>query len=178
MKVEIIPYIPIDGIMTFRDSEIRDLFMQMQSRGLAETVFTAGDIRTANDFLSAMKYGGNILYVIYADDEQVGVVWLNRFEARFARVHWCLWIPPGKKLLQVGKETLRLLMYAKNKEGEYLYDMLMGITPSYNRGAVRLAEMWGMTLGGEIPNAALKDGISVPGIISYCTREEMGHENI
>ena len=61
MNITIMPYTTIDGVPTFRDSEIRDLFMQMQSRGLAETVFTAGDIRTANDFLSAMKYGEHSL---------------------------------------------------------------------------------------------------------------------
>jgi len=172
MKVDVIPYTLIDGIPTFRDSEIVGFYTRMEKEGTASTVFSDGIINNARDFLAVMKSNLNMLYVIFVDDEQSGVFWLNRFEARFARMHWCLFSNQrGKDSIGIGVEVLRIIMNWKDRDGKYLYDMLLGIVPSSNKIAIGYCKKCGGVIQGEIPNAALENGKSVSGTVIYYRRE-------
>jgi len=171
-RIKLLPYIAIDGIPTFPDSEIVDLYKRMAADGTAATVFSDGEITSGEDFLNATKHRENRLYVAFMDGEKSGVAWLNRFEARFARMHWCLFSNQwGKNSVEIGKEVIHTIINMKDGEGNYLYDMMLGIVPSNNKMAVRYCEKCGGVIQGSLPYAALKDGKSISGVIVYYTRE-------
>lgn len=171
MKIELIPYMLIDGIPTFKDSEIMGFYARMEEEGTAPTVFSDGTINNALDFLAVMKSSLNMLFIIFVDGEQSGVMWLNRFEARFARLHFCLFSNQwGKNSIPIGTEVRRIVMNWKDKEGNYLYDLLLGIIPSSNRVAIRYVKKCGGVIQGEIPNTAIEKGKSVSGTVIYYKR--------
>lgn len=171
-RLKLIPYCDVDGCRTFRDTEIRDLYERMVQDGTAETVFSARDITTAEEFLEAMKHGAHNLFVVMVDGQKAGIVWLNMFEGRFARCHWCVFSPYwGKESVEIGKESLRLVMNMKDREGIFMLDMLLGIVPSMNRLAINYCEKCGGIIQGEIPYLSMWQGNSVPGTIIYYTRE-------
>ena len=171
-RVNLLPFITVDGIPTFADSEILGLYERMELDGTAPVVFSDGEIREAKGFLSAMKSGLNALYVIYVDEEESGIIWLNRFEARFARCHWCLFSNQwGEQSIAIGTETLRIIISIKDQNENFMWDMLMGIVPSSNKRAVEYCEKCGGAISGEIPFASMSEGKSVNGTIIYYTRE-------
>ena len=171
-RIEVIPYLEFDGIRTFRDSDIMELYTRMEKDGTAPTVFSDGAINNADEFLAIMKNGNNMLYVIFVDGERSGVIWLNRFEARFARCHWCLFSNQwGEHSVEIGRYTLQTIIRDKAPDGSYFQDMLMGIIPSSNKRAIEYCEKCGGTIQGEIPFAALSEGKSVSGTVIYYTRE-------
>jgi hypothetical protein len=61
----------------------------------------------------------------------------------------------------------------KDWDGRYYHDVITGLTPSCNRLAVRWIQKIGMKITGEIPNVIwdAENQKSVPGVISYITRE-------
>jgi hypothetical protein len=69
--------------------------------------------------------------------------------------------------------------------GEYVLDVVIGLTPKINRAAVRFARDLGMVRAGEIPHRCLfaRNGKTYPGVLSYATRKEVenhgwiGHQN-
>ncbi len=107
MNLKIIPYTEVDGIKTFRDSDILDLYGRMVKDGTADTVFYEGTVSTREEFLASIKNRGTLLFILKVDDKIVGFTWLNRFENRTAHNHFVafseVW---GKETVEIGKETL------------------------------------------------------------------------
>lgn len=146
MKIRIIPYQEIDGIRTFTDSFIKDLYNRAIVDNL-EYVFGDGSIDSPETFLAAMKSGNNQLFVIDVDgNKTVGFVWVNRFESRFARGHFCFfrefW---GRVPVEAGKKFL--------KECVKPLDMIMGIVPYANWRAILFCTKIGMEVVGVLPKS-------------------------
>jgi len=147
----LVPYTATDGIPTFKDSFIKDIYDRMESEGLADTVFYDGSCQSADQFLSMMKHGMNRLFVIVLSYDISGVVWLNSFEARSAQFHFCFFNNlRGKKALEVGKDTVCELLYMEN--GSPLFDVLIGIVPVANVSANRWCRMLDFNVLGVLPS--------------------------
>lgn len=174
MKVDLLPYCEIDGIRTLKDSDIKHLYQRIEEAGVADIVFCGSDIKDAEGFLAAMKYKDNHLYVVLVDEKPEMIVWLNRFEGKFARFHWCPFKDlRGDRLTQVGMAVRDKFFSMKDYSGEYLYDMLMGIIPIENKPAIGFLKKIGVKELGILPKAVLKDGKSTPGVLMYYAREEL-----
>lgn len=172
MKVDLLPYTEIDGIPTMTNSFIEGLYRRMQEDGTADTVFYDGTVRDAAGFLRKMRYENIALYAVYADRELAGVLWLNGFEGRFARCHWCVFSPYwGKGSVEIGKASLRQILALTEGGGRHLYDMLLGVLPSSNERAVAYCLKCGGKRAGAVPNLVYMDGKSAEGTIIYYTRE-------
>jgi len=174
MKIELIPYQLVDGIPTFRDSDIRGLFDRMVSDGSADLCCRYGEnIDDAKTFLRAMKR--SLLFVVYVDGEISGCIWLNGFEARWARCHWVLFSNQwGRDSEVIGRQVLQDIMNMKSEDGQYRWDVLIGFTPSANVRAVNYCRKSGGIILGEIPNVMWnkKTKESELGTIVYYVRGE------
>lgn len=171
-NIQLMPYCKVDGILTFRDSAILNLYDRMVKAGTADIVFTDGQINSREDWLRAMKSPENFLYVVYADKKMVALVWLNRVEIKKAQFHYCMFYTGWKKgSVGIGKQILEILIN-KKYNGEYLFDMLTGITPVSNKLAIKFLRLCGWKIVGELPFGAWshKAGKSEAALISYYTR--------
>jgi ribosomal protein L20 len=176
LNVKLMPYCEVDGIQTFRDSEILGFYDRMVKAGTAETVFTDGKINNREDWLRAMKSPENFLYVVYdVDKEAVALFWLNRVEIKKARLHYSGFFKGWKKgSVKIGRQILEILMGKKNSDNDgYLFDMLTGLTPSSNKLAIKYMRLCGWKIIGELPFGTWnhKAQKSEPAVISYYTRE-------
>ena len=148
-KVKIVPYIEVDGIRTFTDSFIEDLYIRTINENLGY-IFCEGDIDSSQTFLRLMKSGYNQLYVIFYDNDLAGYIWLNMFESKTARAHFCyfrkFW---GKPATEIGKTFLSMCT-------KFL-SVLQGLVPVSNKLAIRYCERLGMKRVGIIPRVIWND---------------------
>ena len=168
----LIPYVEWDGIRSFPDSYIKDLFEMIEAEGYADTVFYEENMHSADGFVKTLKAA--VSWIIALDEVPVGLVWLDRHEGRFARMHWVVFNGcPRRKIFELGRFTNNEILNMKNKAGEYCYDMLLGYTPVRNKTAVKYVQKCGGKLCGEIPNGAwiAASGRSEPAVIFSITRE-------
>ena len=166
------PYTLRDGIPTYPDSIIKGLYLKMEHDKTAREVFFDGCVRTADDFLHMMKFGQNRLWVIVVDEDIVGIVWLNNFEARYAWFHFCFysnfW---GKDTVGVGKRCVLELLNLEDEQG-YMFDMLCGLVPENNINAINWCHKMNFETLGRLPCAAFNADLnqSETGVIFYVLR--------
>lgn len=149
MNVKLLPYCNIDGIATFTDSEIMGLYQRTTDEGTCDMIFYDGSINSKEEFLSVMKYGQNELYTIIEDSIK-GFVWLNRFEGKFARIHFCFFKEAWGDTVKLGKFVNSTLINMK-ASGEFILDMILGYIPISNQKAISYSKKIGGKEAGEIP---------------------------
>lgn len=173
--VGVIPYCEIDGVRTFKDSEIMEFYDRMVEDGIAPIVFHAGDVRSPIDFLKKMKGSGTALYIVFYGDDPVGLIWLTHFEAKTCRVHFAsfseVW---DQDTVGIGKEAINQVLYmtVSPESDDFVFDVLLGLIPSRNVRAIKWLNKVGLTVAGEIPNALwdAEENQSIPGTLLYLTR--------
>jgi len=173
MNLQIIPYTEVDGVRTFKDSEIKELFFQTQVDGLVNVVFYDGGVHTADAFLSMMKSPGCLMWICMDGEDTVGYTWLNRFENHTARQHFCFFKDYWGKSIDFGKYGLKTFLTMKDRDGNYIFDLLTGYLPVWNIKARQFVEKCGAKTHGIIPNG-IWNGItkqSEPAVFIYYTRE-------
>lgn len=170
---DLVAYAANDGIPTFTDSFIKGLFVRMQQEGLIGMVFFDGSAKVPDDFLKMMKFGRNKLFIIEFKGKLGGCCWLNNFEMRRADFHFCFFSAlRGQDAVEVGKGVVLELLNMKNGSGEFIFDLLVGLTPTTNEAAIRWCRRMEFSSMGVLPSAAWDAalGKSVPGLISYVER--------
>lgn len=153
MKFTLLPYTERDGIRTVPDSEIRKLFDRTEKDGLADIVFCEGTIQTPEEFLQMAKYSDCLFWVLLDGTETVGYTWLNRFENRSAQQHFCVFKEYWGKAIDLGKYVLHEIMHIKDKQDRFIFDLLTGFVPAWNKKAINFSLKCGGQTHGEIPNA-------------------------
>lgn len=169
-----LPYTAVDGIRTYRDSEILELYARLMDEG-GEHVFRDGTVNSAADFLRMAQGPQVAFYVAHVRGVVAGVAWLNRFQARFAQCSFFVfrqfW---GADALGLGRHCLRELLHARDASGRHHLDMLVGLTPADNRAAIGFALRCGWKRRGLLPfgiyNAAA--GVSSPAVLTTATRDD------
>jgi len=167
------PYTAVDGIMTATDSSMVELFDRTVEEGLLNKVFYDGEILDAQSFLRFVKAPGNLFYVVFDGLEAVAYTWLSHLESRAARIHFCVFKRHhGLNAIDIGKFVLRKLVELKSSGGEYIFDVLIGLTPNNNKLALRFAQSCGFKICGVVPNAVFNSisGKSEDATVSWYTR--------
>lgn len=147
--MKLIPYIEIDGQRNRKDSYIKRLYEQMVEDGTVNSVFSDGQINNADQFLHAMKTSCKLSIVV--EEEPIAIVWLNRFEGKTARLHFCFFKKAwGARSVEIGRFIVsQLLDYSYEKE--YIYDSLIGYIPVSNKPAIGFFKKLGVKFVGELP---------------------------
>jgi RimJ/RimL family protein N-acetyltransferase len=171
--IQVVPYTCFDGIPTFRDSEIMELYHRIIRDG-SGYMFQDGQIKDERDFLRAMK---SALVGIAMDGvTPAGIIWLNRLEHKSARLHFVIfreyWGKGGSE--KVGKPLCRYMLTIPEGDG-YLIDMMWGFVPTENEFAIRYSKKCGAVEVGELPLGLWDDRVKkgVPAVIFYMTRNEL-----
>jgi len=147
----ILPYCEIDGVRTFTDSEIVDIYNRMKANDTVDGVFIDEQIVSADDFLRVMKYGENHLYLVLDDDRIVAFFWLNRFEGKTARLHFGFLDLGRKDKVDIGKQCVEEVLALTDNMNEYVFDMLIGVTPISNKAACKYVQAVGLKKIGVLP---------------------------
>ena len=174
----IYPYMEIDGRWTLTDDQVMRLHDRIIHCGHDE-ILCDGTIDTREKFLSAMKHDSK-LFVVFAEKLIPGILWLNRFEGRTARIHYCGFNVGGyRDKIRFAKHAIKTILHIKNTDGTFAVDVLVGHTPASLKRAVRFIGAVGGIKVGKIPFLSWngKTGKSEDGIISYFTRGE-AYENL
>jgi len=184
VSCKIVPYVEYDGMRTYSDTFICELYNRMEKEGTAQVVFSDGEIDNVSEFLSAMKYGANALYLVELKNEIAGIIWLNRFKSKTCHVHFCAfqeyW---GHGSVEIGRSAISQVIHMKNADGGYSLDALLGLIPCNNVQAIKWLKKVGLKEVGVIPMALWNQdvGKSEDGLLLCLTREhlkEIGNEDI
>ena len=172
--MQIIPYIEIDGTWTFTDTEIKSYFYYMQQEKTAKKVFHGGAVKDSSQFLTYLKSPANHTIIIINEERQpIMLAWLNGVEDKRAwfsfNVFKNFW---GKKSIEAICLARDYWMNMQDNRGQFIFNVLMGVTPSNNRLALRMMKLCGATSLEEIPDFMTNfwTGERVGGIFSYFGR--------
>lgn len=135
--MNIIPYVKkIESEWSVPEESIKSLFYRMEKEEKASAVFHDGLIVTAEQFMEYMQSPGNLLYIIMTGSGSCGFFWLNCFDAKSARIHFCSFGGfPRDVLLMEGREAVRTIMGFKGADGRNMLDSLTGVIPARNKVA-------------------------------------------
>lgn len=176
MEFSIVPYIEVDGIRTFTDSQMMSFYNRMVEDGTAGIVFFQGDIKDQYEWLAAMKSPANHLYVVLTGNDPVGLCWLNRFEGKYARLHFCtfskFWGTGAND--EAARFTLDKLTSMTDENGDQVFTMFLGYIPSMNTIAIDYLTRNGGRIAGRVPDLLWDHANqkTVEGTIIYFKRED------
>lgn len=167
-EIKVIPYTEVDGIATFRDSQIKDLYHQVWEEGLGEVVFSDGSVQNEDHWLDLMKYGPCKLHLCFYGEDVASVVWLNRIETTHCYVHFLFFkkFRGNPIIYEIGKKFFELVF-------SYGFEVVMGLLPSSNKVARRYARKLGFEELGEVPGILWdqREQTAVPGTFVHLTKE-------
>lgn len=182
MRTYIVPYMHIDGVPTFRDSSIMEMFDKMERDGTVDSVFFDGSVRTREEFLRRMRQPGIQLYGVFVKDSDVpvGFIWMEMFGKRTARGHFCAFSEYWGDAYKIGHEILVILLSMRDSDGNYVLDAIYGFTPKDNTLALGALEAAGFKVAGTLPNAFYYESLdrACDGVMMYFTREEIPEEEL
>ncbi|MHC4757098.1 MAG: hypothetical protein ACYTE8_00415 [Planctomycetota bacterium] len=174
--ITIVPYTHIDGVPTFKDSELEALYNRVVSEGIEPTLFHDDSVNSVEGFIRSAKDSDNtLMFIIMDDDEPMGCIWLNRFERVSAQGHFVYFKDfwgTGKPLAAT-KKFLRLATHI-------LFPTIIGIMPSWNRVAHKHCMAAGMHKLGRVPAMLYSKEKQCPteATIFYSTKEDFKDENL
>lgn len=178
-KELLVPYTQINGAWTFSDDYAAELWRKMVEEKTAKKVFYTGRVHDTETFINFIKSPGNNVNVIM--DEQFTPLllsWLNMVEDRHGLFNFnCYRIAWGRE------NTVRLMLKCadywfsmKDSNGDYLFEVLYGVTPENNRLALSCMKNCGTVSLPAIPNfvsnAYTKKRMGV--VISYMENPKNG----
>ncbi len=177
VKTKLLPYRLIDGIPTFRDSEIVQVYNWTKEDDLLQKVYYNIDTSKISEdwFLQFWKRPDISVYVVLLNGKVGGWVWIDQIIDNSANIHLCIfkwtW---GVSSIKMCRDGLLQLLNIKNKRTDrYMVDILVGYTPVYNQLAVRFSKKVGFKKAGIIPKSLFYHSIQVKvdAYVSYISRD-------
>lgn len=168
----IVPYVEIDGTWTAPDSLVAEIFEQIKSDGLDKDLFYAGGVTSPAEFIKLLKSPNNLPVFILSDGKIAAVAWINGVVMNNAMCHFCVLKKFWGNSVEFGKEALAY-WFSIPGDGKPLFDVLLGITPSTHRHAIKYIQKLGFIVLGEIPKIVkniYRDEM-VGAVISYKLRD-------
>lgn len=182
MNSYILPYTRVDGIPTFKDSDLMEMFDKVERDGTVGAIFFDGSVKTRQEFATMMKQPGVRFFGVYVHSSTtpVGFIWLDMFMQKTARGHFCAFSEYWGDAYKIGHEVLVQLLTMKDKEGNYVLDAIYGFTPEDNELALAALQAAGFRVAGVLPNAFYyeSDKESHAGVMMYYNRDEIPEEEL
>lgn len=169
--VSFVPYTEINGIRTVLDEDVRKVFDTMESDETLQIVFCDGSVSDRDYFLKFMKVENNLVSFIFYKNKIVGFAWINGISKNYCYSHFCLFKSVwGKKTDTIGRMLIDYWMGFKDESGDGLFDILIGMIPSFNTSAINFIKKLGYVVIGEVPMIARRQSTKGPMTISYYRR--------
>lgn len=171
--VEIIPMYEKNGRSNFSDEILGQVFRRIVREEIVYKLFYDGSVRNTRDFRQFMRNSDNEIFFVKCNGKEVGFFWLNNFRQKSFFINYCVYKEfRGDKALTISNICIAHIFKRTNSDGEFLVDVLLGLTPANNKLAVNFLLQNGMTILGKVPGF-LYDSIeddTVDGIFSYRQR--------
>jgi hypothetical protein len=175
-KTELKPYRTVDGVPTFKDSELIHLLERAKEERLFPLVmYNVDPEMNPAAFLHFYKgAAGRLLWLVFYNGELAGWVWLDDVANRTARSHFCLfrWVSKAKLSEEIGREMFWQLFSLKFRNDVTL-QVIRAEMPGFNKPGLWFLENIGLKVIGEIPNGAYRfsTGKFCPMIYLYATKD-------
>jgi hypothetical protein len=147
-----VPYTTVDGIPTFADSELAEIYQKIVGQGSERWLFFDGTIKDEQSFVARIKGPMVFTWVILqaTTGEQFGVAFLDGVRGRTAFVHYCFfyraWVAGS---VEIGKKAFEHVFQ------NYPFDMLYGLVPIQNKSSIAFSGDVGGIRIGEIPKSVV-----------------------
>ena len=181
---QIVPYARVDGVPTFKNSEMFSIYEQLCKEGLDEILFHDGSINNEIDFMTKIVTNPKTLFYIIMDTRvnlPAAIFWVNRIESTHCYCHFCAftgWWGSGDTV-KLGREAMRCL-FRMEIDGEPMFYTIMGMIPESNTFARDYLHKVGLHDVGKVPNFlwSKKENGPVDGFAMYITREDLDNEDL
>lgn len=164
------PYMSIDGIPTFKNSDIIKIFNWMKNDKTLQTVFYNIDKEIVTDdfFVRFWKRKDIKMFVIFYESKIAGLIWIDRIINSTAMIHintfkWT-W---GGNNVQIYINAIGEIF------NNYNVDVLIGQMPVTNKMAIRFSKNVGFKKSGIIPKSLYVHKLDkkVDAYVSYALKE-------
>lgn len=155
------------------DTHLAHIYRRIVREKTLLTVFYDGSIKNTKDFINFFERENNELFFVNYNGKEAGFFWLNRFVQKSAFITYCLYKDYwGKKSLEISQDCIKALFNKRDSHGDHLLDVLLGLTPSNNKLALKFLSKINMTIVGKIPGIIwdAKTEKTVDGVLSYRLR--------
>lgn len=138
----------------------------MVEEGAYQRVFYDGTI-APEKFVETMQKPSNVVVFFFDHFEPLGLAWLNGLNGSTAFAHFCGLKSARGRSVEIGRAALGYWM-----QNFKFLRVILGLTPSNNRLAVRFIERIGFSVMGEIPGVLFDayQGRDVSAVLSYYVR--------
>ncbi len=152
-SIEIVPYVLQDGVPTFRDSEIIDLWVLAVKEKALDYLFLDMPNISVKNFLAFIKQPNVNFFVVLIKKKPAVIIFLTEIQYTKAECHFFYFDGfRGQKAVEIGQYCLDFLINMPFDKNTYIYDIIIGITPVNNIAACQFLSAVGMTIVGVIPN--------------------------
>ncbi len=126
------------------DEELGRIYDQARKEGALDLV--AYDAAVSRDLFMLFARRAEVFGAVHGEEEiPLGFFYLNAFEGRTARMHFCFLAAGRPERREIGRTVLKWCF------ATFDFECLVGIVPAINRGAVAFALEAGGRRMGEIP---------------------------
>ena len=136
------------------DHVVAYIWQIIEEQGLKNRTWSDGSVQTDMDFFKFFINRNIMIFLIYEDGLK-GMCWLTGFGRKSAYGHFMFFREAwGKSTIRLGKHALNYWLNME-KDGEKIFDVIIGETPYKNRQAVKFIQKIGFKIIGEVPNYAV-----------------------
>ena len=171
--VEVTPMYEENGQANFSDKILGQIFRRIVREEIVYKLFYDGSVRNTRDFRKFMHNPENEIYFVKLNGKEVGFFWLNHFRQKSFFINYCVYREfLGETALTISNICIDHLFKRTDSDGDFLVEVLLGLTPANNQLAVNFLLKNDMTILGKVPGF-LYDAIAdetVDGVFSYRQR--------
>lgn len=172
-QFKLVPYAKVDGIPTFKNSELADLYDQLVEEKLVDILLHDGSINTPEQFVQYLTEAKDNLFYVVLDtkvNQPAAIFWVNRIEQTHCYCHFCVfkkWHGSGVTV-QMGRLAMAHLFSIG-------FHTVMGMLPESNRAARDYLLRVGLKDVGKVPNLIWSKDKNAPvaGHLMYITKEDL-----
>lgn len=178
-EVDLVAYEAIDGIPTLKDSQLAVLFNKAKAEGTLKYILYGinYDAMTEKQFIDWFKFSACKMWVVLYQQKLVGWIWIDDIRLKAGRLHYNFfrWAIKAGITGEIGRQCLKYFLNLKGADGNYVFDVIRGETPAFNKLAVGYLKKLGMTVVGTIDKMAwsFDRQKAYPMVISYMTRDQI-----
>ena len=168
MAFEVLPITPVGMTGPVGDELLTAIWRRLVNEQKVEQLFYGGGVATPEAFLKFVRAPdiAACLAVDLDSREPVVLAWLTNIGNRSAFAHYAVL---GRPQRAAGRAVLDFWRSFRDRAGEPVIDVLLGITPDTHRLALRVLKIMGFTSIGTIPRYCdtAYEGRRTGGVISY-----------
>lgn len=166
-EYKIIPYTTVDGVPTFRDSEIAGWFDRMEADGMLPQLFFDAGVLSGADLVRLVKTPGVMFFTVWDVGRPVGrsagqpegdggglaaVFWLRDFIHNAAYMHWGIFKAyRGPAARKISRFVLETIFDVRTENARPFVSTLLGLVLVDNVPAVKFSQEMGAVQVGVIP---------------------------